>query len=291
MAGDATDIARAARVSAVTLCALSCEDAAVKKLLLLVLACAGCMNSDLDQAIDNGAKKLGKADAEAALTDHTLVGSIPHLNLDFILYYGREGRLMGALKGPIDGRDRGAWRVASDGKVCLRWSSWEEGEETCRELWRQGESFMVFDDTAGRMVSLAQRERGNARKLELKSDLERVREKEKLEPVSATLLRELVPGNTLTGPAPPNKNAVRHTFFGKDQRVFTDLPSEVIKDRGKYRIQDDGTLCATWGYLQGGKERCERWFKSEKGYWVFDGYDVLTVSGKLREGNPEKLGE
>jgi hypothetical protein len=258
---------------------------------LLALASTACMNSDLDQAKANGATKLDKAQLEAALTDHTLIGSIPHINLDFILYYASEGRLMGALKGPIDGRDRGAWRVTPDGKLCLRWSSWEDGEETCRELWRQGDAFKVFDDTAGRMLSLAKREKGNARKLELRSDLERVRAKEKLEPVSAATLREVLPGNTLTGQAPPQKNAERHTFYGRDQRVFTDFPSEVIKDRGRYRIQDDGALCITWGYLQGGKERCERWFKSDKAYWVFDAYDVLTVTGKLRDGNPQKLGD
>jgi hypothetical protein len=258
---------------------------------LLALASAGCMNTDQDKAIENGAKKLGKAEAEKALTDHTLVGTIPHLNLDFTLYYASEGRLLGALKGPIDGRDRGGWRVANDGKVCLRWSRWEEGEETCRELWQEGETFKVFDDTAGRAVSIANREAGNARKLETRSDLEIVRTKESLEPVSAAVLRELLPGNTLSGRAPSMKGADRHAFYARDQRAFVDFPEEVIKDRGRYRIKDDGAVCVTWGYLQGGHERCERWLKSDKGYFVFDEFEVLNVIGNLRDGNPEKLGD
>jgi hypothetical protein len=68
------------------------------------------------------------------------------------------------------------------------------------------------------------------------------------------------------------------------------VPSEVIKDRGTYRIAEGGKVCATWSYLHGGHERCESWLKSDKGYRVFDPYGKLALVGKVRSGNPEKLG-
>ena len=65
---------------------------------------------------------LTKADAEKTLADHTLIGELTQLNIRFGLYYAPGGRLVGVLKGAMSGRDRGAWRVADDGKVCMRWS-------------------------------------------------------------------------------------------------------------------------------------------------------------------------
>ncbi len=259
-------------------------------LLLLLFALTGCLDNEQDAAVANGAAQLTKADAEKALVDHTLIGSIPHLKIDFAIYYASGGRLVGVIAGAMDGRDRGAWRVADDGKVCLRWSQWQDGDETCSELWRDGDRYKVFESVAGRMVSVARRERGNVQKLELRTDLELVQAKKPIEAVSAEVLRAMLPGNTITGSVPAMQSAERHAFYAPDNKVFANIPSAVMKDHGTYHITDDGKVCATWSYLQGGHESCERWFKSTKGYLVFDAFDVLRLIGEVRPGNPEKLG-
>jgi hypothetical protein len=258
-------------------------------LVALAVVCVGCGNSDYDVAVRNGAKKLSKAEAQAALADHTLLGAIPHLNIDFTLYYAADGRLIGAITGSVKGRDRGVWRVQGDGRVCLKWSSWEEGDEKCRELWRDGEELKIFDDKNGRAVSVARSKSGNTQKLEVRSDLEIVQAKEPLEPVRAAELRSMLAGNTVSGRTA--KGDDQHTFYGPDNRLWVSIPEDVIKDKGTYRIDDSGKVCATWGYLHGTHERCESWYKTAKGYSVFDPYGTLALIAKVQPGNPEKLGQ
>jgi hypothetical protein len=256
--------------------------------LLVMLASAACGNSDYDVAVGNGAKKLSKAEAQAALADHTLVGAIPHLNIDFTLYYAPDGRLIGAITGSVKGRDRGVWRVQDDGRVCLKWSSWEEGDEKCRELWRDGDELKIFDDKNERAVSIARSKAGNTHELEVKSDLEIVQAKEPLQAVSAAELRGMITGNTVTGRTV--KGAEQHTFYAPDNRLWVSIPDDVIKDKGTYRIDDAGKVCATWGYLHGAHERCESWYKTAKGYSVFDAYGTLALIAKVLPGDPQKLG-
>lgn len=257
--------------------------------VLAAFSCAGCLKSEQETAIANGAKKLSKAEAERELTEHTLIGSIPHLNINFTLYYAPGGVLVGAITGAMKGRDRGVWHVLDDGRVCLRWSQWEENEEKCRELWKDGAEFKLFEEKAGKLASAAKAVAGNPQKLEVQSDLEQLQKKEALELVSAEIMRSMVPGNTVTGRAPALKGAEVHTFYGPDKRAVLHAPTEYVKDKGTYRIADDGRLCVTWGYLKGGHEVCESWWKSDKGYRVFDAFGTLALIGDLRSGNPEKL--
>lgn len=267
-----------------------CWPIVMKKILgLLALSslAAGCGDTDFDQAVANGATKLGKAEATAALADHTLIGRIPHVNIDFTLYYAPDGRLVGAISGAMKGRDRGAWRVADDGQVCLRWANWEESAESCRTLWRDGDALKIFEEKSGRAVSVAQSKAGNVQKLEVRSDLDIVQGKEPLAPIATAELRTMLPGNTVTGRTA--KGSEQHTHYAADNRVWVSAPEDVIKDRGTYRITDDGQVCATWSYLYGAHERCERWFKGSKGYSVFDAYGSLALIGKTRPGDPEQL--
>jgi len=260
--------------------------------LWVAVAGAGCGDSDYDVAVGNGAKKLSKVEAQAALADHTLIGAIPHLNIDFTLYYAADGRLIGAITGAVKGRDRGVWRVQDDGRVCLKWSSWEEGDEKCRELWRDGEELKIFDDKNERAASIARSTAGNTRKLEVRSDLEIVQAKEPLQAVSAADLRSMLTGNSVTGRT--TKGAEQHTFYGPDNRLWVSIPDDVIKDKGTYRIDDRndaGEVCATWGYLHGAHERCESWYETGKGYSVFDAYGTLALIAKVQPGNPQKLGQ
>jgi hypothetical protein len=257
--------------------------------VLFVLLSAGCGDTELDAAIANGAKKLSKAEAVQALSDHTLVGAIPHLNIEFTLYYAADGRLLGAVTGALKGRDRGVWRVADDGQVCLRWSEWEEGDEKCRELWQDKSELKIFEQKSGRAISVAKSKPGNVRNLEVRSDLEIVQTKEKLEPVSSDELRSKLVGNTATGRAA--KDSERHTFYAADNRVWVSMPSEVIKDHGTYRIADGGKVCATWSYLHGKHERCESWLKSAKGYLLFDPYGSFVSIAAIRSGDAEQLGK
>jgi hypothetical protein len=260
------------------------------KILLpaFVLALAGCDNTELDQAISNGAKRLGQGDAKEALADHTLIGRIPHLNIDFALYYAPDGQLIGAIDGAMKGRDRGTWRVTGNGQVCLQWSEWEDNEEKCGELWRDGKELKVFEQKSGRAVSVARSELGNTQKLEVRTDLELVQSKEGLTAVMAEELRTALPGNTISGQTA--KGASMHVHYAADSRLWVSIPDDVIKDHGTYRVGDDGKVCETWSYLYGARERCNTWLKGEKGYSVFDPYGKLALVGAVRAGNPEKLG-
>lgn len=255
----------------------------------LALALTACGNSDLDVAKKNGAKPLTQAEAQAALTDHTLIGSIPHLNLKFSLYYAQGGRLIGAVSGPIKGRDRGAWRVADDGQVCLRWSDWEDGEEKCRVLWRDGAELKIFEDKSGRAVSIARATPGNTQKLQVQSDLELVQGQDKLQAAGTDELKAALAGNTLTGRTA--KGDTQHVYYAADGRTWLSIPEDVIKDHGTYRIADGGQVCTTFSYLYAAHERCDRWLKSDKGYSVFDPYGKLALVGNVQPGNPEKLGQ
>jgi hypothetical protein len=257
--------------------------------VLLALCLSACGNTELDEAMRNGAKKLGQGDAKEALADHTLIGRIPHLNIDFILYYMPDGQVIGALTGAMKGRDRGTWRVNGNGQVCLQWSEWEDNEEKCRELWRDGEQLKVFEQKSGRAVSVARSEAGNTRKLEVKTDLELVQSKEGLTPATASELRAALPGNTISGRTA--KGAGMHVHYAADNKLWVSIPDDVIKDHGTYRIADDGKVCATWSYLYGAQERCDSWLKSDKGYSVFDPYGKLALIGNVQPGNPEKLGQ
>jgi hypothetical protein len=257
--------------------------------VLLALSFSACGNTELDDAMRNGAKKLGQGDAKEALADHTLIGRIPHLNIDFILYYMPDGQVIGALTGAMKGRDRGTWRVNGNGQVCLQWSEWEDNEEKCRELWRDGDQLKVFEQKSGRAVSVARSEAGNTRKLEVKTDLELVQSKEGLTPVAAGELRAALPGNTISGRTA--KGAGMHVHYAADNKLWVSIPDDVIKDHGTYQITDDGKVCATWSYLYGAQERCDSWLKSDKGYSVFDPYGKLALIGNVQPGNPEKLGQ
>jgi len=257
--------------------------------LMAALATAGCLKNEREAAMDSGATKLTKQAAEKALTDHTLVGVIPHLNINFTLYYAPAGRLIGAITGSIKGHDRGAWRVMDDGKVCLRWSQWEEGRETCRQLWQQGDEYKVFDDKAGRLASVATSKPGNPHKLPLQSDLEKLQGKQALAPMSAQTLRDRLIGNTASGAGPQMKSEALHVFYAPQGRISVSAPAEVIKDRGSYRISDDGEVCSKLSYLNGARERCDTWYESEKGLLVFDPFGTLVHMPTLRSGNPEQL--
>jgi hypothetical protein len=256
---------------------------------LLALSLAACSNTEIDEAMRNGAKKLGQGDAKEALADHTLIGRIPHLNIDFTLYYAPDGQVIGALTGAMKGRDRGTWRVNGNGQVCLQWSEWEDNEEKCRELWRDGDQLKVFEQKSGRAVSVARSEAGNTRQLEVKTDLELVQSKEGLTPATAGELRAALPGNTISGRTA--KGAGMHVHYAADNKLWVSIPDDVIKDHGTYQITDDGKVCATWSYLYGAQERCDSWLKSDKGYSVFDPYGKLALIGNVQPGNPEKLGQ
>lgn len=245
------------------------------------------MKTDRDQAVDRGASPLDAAATQAAFSGHTMAGNIPQYSIDFVVYYAPSGIAVGKTTGSLQDRDRGQWRVAKDGQLCVRWGHWDEGEETCRAYWQDGDRYKVFHEH-GRMLSSATRQEGNAQKLELRSDLELAQSKTSGETESAAALRELLVGNTASGILKVG-NAELHMFYAKDGQASVRVPSLSEEDTGKYRITDEGQLCVTWKRLQRGRETCGSWLKEDKGFRVFDSLGTLSFVAKVRPGDPEKL--
>ncbi len=50
------------------------------------------------------------------------------------------GRLQGEMAGETD---RGRWRIRN-GRLCLKWNDWTEGEYVCSEVTQQGDWFHAY---------------------------------------------------------------------------------------------------------------------------------------------------
>lgn len=265
----------------------------VRSSLLPILACcaavtaAGCMKTDHEAALERGAKALSAAEAQAAFSDHTMVGVIPQYNIEFAVYYAPSGVAVGKIAGAMQDKDRGQWRIAQDGKLCVRWGHWEDGEEACRTSWLDEGKYKTFLEQ-GRMASEATRHEGNAQKLELRSDLEIEQAKAASKPEDAQSLREVLVGNTASGLLKVGSTEV-HVYYAEDGRAAVRVPAVKEDDSGSYRITDDGQLCVKWQRLQKGRESCGTWLREDKGFRVFDSLGTLSLVAKVRKGNPEKL--
>lgn len=125
--------------------------------------------SDLDRALAEGALLLDVETARESYADRTAVGRIPSINTDYSVYFSRDGRLAGIVTVPAPERDHGQWWIASDGQVCLRWSSWSGGKDVCSLVYRQGVDYLRFD-LAGKLVERQRLQPGNTLKLVLQTE-------------------------------------------------------------------------------------------------------------------------
>ena len=256
---------------------------------LLALLFAGCIKTDKEQALANGAEPLSKQEALELFTGNTLVGIIPQYSMKYVVYYDADGRISGQISGPVKDDARGTWRVNDQGQVCSDWNkeSWRNSP-ACNTYYREGDEYKVFQDKGG-ISSVAKIEKGNSKKLEIRTDLEIAKLGGALEQLPVEYLREKVPGNTVSGTLKALGDAEYHVFYRDDGTVSAKIPSADEEDKGAYRITDEGKVCVTWSRWQDQKESCGHWYLDGKLSKIFDDGGNLGAAAKLRRGNPEKL--
>lgn len=258
-------------------------------LLIGGLVLSACVKTDQERAVADGASALSAEDAKAQFMGNTLSGVIPQYNIRYVVYYSPDGRLTGAISGPVTDKARGSWRVTKDGQVCNEWTkeTWQTGP-ACNTYYRHGDEYKVFLPEGG-VASVARLKKGNAANLELRTDLEVAKEGDSLERIPETFLRDRIPGNTLSGNLAGIGNANYHAFYRDDGKVSAIIPSASEKDTGVYRITDEGEVCVTWSRWLDGEERCGPWYRDGDKIKVFDAGGNLGLTVTIREGNPEEL--
>lgn len=256
---------------------------------MVSVALAGCVKTDQERAVADGAAPLTQEEAIAEFRGNTLSGKIPQYQMRYVVYYSPDGRLTGAISGPVTDRARGTWRVTESGQVCNDWEkeTWRTGP-ACNTYYKHNDEYKVFRPEGG-VVSVSQLKKGNPANLELRPDLEVAKSQGSLVTIPVEFLRERVPGNTLSGNLPGLGNANYHAFYGKDGNVAGIIPAAAEKDTGTYRITDSGEVCVRWRKWLEAEERCSLWYQDGDKIKVFDAAGNLGVTVVIREGNPEEL--
>lgn len=100
-------------------------------------------------------------------------------------------------------------------------------------------------------------------------------------------LERLVTGNTMIGLSVSNGKKFWVYYREDGTTRFVIEPN--FKDKGKWQVSADGTLCVVWKIFNKGKEVCNS-------NWVVDGEKVSfigasgnTFTNRIVKGNPRKL--
>ncbi|MGB5811065.1 MAG: hypothetical protein WBG86_11080 [Polyangiales bacterium] len=256
---------------------------------LTTLIVTGCVKTDQERAVADGATPLTKQEVLSEWVGNTQVGVIHQYSIEFAVYYSPDGRLSGAISGPVRDTARGTWRVTEDGQVCNEWNkeTWKT-DPSCHVYFRHGDELEVFLPKGG-VASVSRITPGNSKRLELRSDFEVAQAAGGLERIAVTTLREQIPGNTLSGKLNGLGDANYHAFYSKQGKVAGTIPSASERDTGVYRITDDGEVCVTWTRWLAHEEHCGPWYQDGDAIKVFDAAGNLALTVTVREGNPEKI--
>lgn len=257
--------------------------------LTMLAMMAGCIKTDKERALANGAMPLSKQEAVQQFTGNTAVGTITQYGLNYVVYYAPDGRISGTISGGVNDDARGTWRVNDEGQVCNEWTkrTWKTGR-ACNTYYKEGDEYKVFLDGGG-VASVGRIEKGNSRKLEMRTDMEVAQAAGNLEQLSAESLRQLIPGNTVSGELNALDNAEYYAFYGDSGRVSARIPSAEEEDKGTYRITEQGEVCVKWSRWLDQKENCAHWYRDDGQIKIFDDGGSLSVTARVQKGNPEKL--
>ncbi len=101
---------------------------------------------------------MNKATATSELTDKTIT-TISAVTLNgkvisdtFTGYFGKDGKMNGKLASkPADGpqTDQGSWKITADGKVCVTWQSWNNGQEKCVSFYKLSNALLIVNANNG----------------------------------------------------------------------------------------------------------------------------------------------
>jgi hypothetical protein len=262
----------------------------VVTLLSLPLAVYGaaCMKSAEQEFLDQGAKPLSAAEAKQVLAGNTLRGSIVATGspIPFSVYLSADGRASAVA---MDESDRGSWRTQSNGEVCLKWKTWQDGAESCNVYFRKGDVFKVFLP-GGVLASSAMLSRGNPQKLELRTDQELALAKGEIVALSASEASTELSGNTFNGLLEQLNGSPLQVFYDPSGKLAGKRTGAVNdSDKGAWSIKPSGELCTKWNKWNDAAESCSVVYRRGKKLATYTAEGTPAVTGSMRSGNPGKL--
>lgn len=123
-------------------------------LLTTVLLVAGCRRSTSEEILRaSGARPLTASEVRAAFAGRSIRGRNFEPQSFFVMAYGADGVVEAKIGNSFDeassamalpSRDVGKWRAREDGALCLRWSHWLPGRESCLRVYGAGRKFEAY---------------------------------------------------------------------------------------------------------------------------------------------------
>ena len=132
---------------------------------ITITGCAGVTPSETleEQLLASGFRQLNSHEIETMLNNKTLHGKFGTSKATVFLE--SDGSIHGktlSSSGSVS-RDRGTWKVSSDGLFCDTWNSWQAGTD-CDKVFVRGDEFVLLN-LDGTKSSEGQIENGNSRGL------------------------------------------------------------------------------------------------------------------------------
>ena len=243
---------------------------------LLLLLGSGCIDTDRDKWVARGARPVEASALRGAIDGNTLDGYVDGVR-SFTAHLATGGQSAVVI---ADRKGRGAWRVADDGELCLRYPGWHDGAERCMRLLRRAEGLRAFD-AEGEETFAVSILPGNPRELSLETDLAIAR-RQGFRKLTAAELRKRLVGNTLLGELEMFGGQPLRVQYSRDSKLKGTIGPR--SDRGVYRIEDDGDVCTRWTSWQDGRETCgPLWCQGDR-YAGFTGNGQRVISATIVEG-------
>lgn len=252
----------------------------------LALCIAGCDKSAQEEFIAQGAHVVTAAEAKQVLAGNTISGNIVVSGtIPFAVYAGPDGRAAGVA---MSDSDRGRWRVAPDGQVCIRWNNWQDKAESCNVYYRKGDVYKVFLPL-GVLASIGTITDGNPKKLEVRTDREVALAQGDVALTSEQASLALS-GNTFSGKLERLNGAPYQVYYDVSGKLAGKLSGSVNDtDRGVWSVKGNGELCTKWSKWNDAAEGCTPLYRNGETISSFTPEGDLAVAGVMRTGNPGKL--
>lgn len=108
--------------------------------------------------------------------------------------------------------------------------------------------------------------------------------------LSGADLKAQLSGNTTHGDV-PGLGLKLTVFYAEDGRVSARAKSQAGSDEdiGKWKVNDAGELCITWGKWENSRERCSEVYRQGDKYKTFTNQGTLATLFKVTKGNPDEL--
>lgn len=107
---------------------------------LCVFCLGGCATKGIDQAVEQGAKKLSATDLSALVPGHTL--HMQGYGVEADVEIRENGKL--TAKNSEGEKDEGRWSIDDQDRLCIEFRKWSYGDKKCYEIYQLGDEFLQF---------------------------------------------------------------------------------------------------------------------------------------------------